>query len=209
MNKIQLIEQTFSEIDKQFQFITLRNFHLIPAQSSKKNDIDILISKADSKKLMKLMSDMDYQVFYDWNTEYLYGANSHIHCVNDKIDVHFDVVPGLYYRSLQQRNLFIGGYEKLEQSMWENKKCVAECYRYIPATEDLLTHLCCHSIFDKMEITQTYNEMIEKLYADADKKKLKELFSIAFHKVADHLISVVESGDISQLVREYTQYNDY
>ena len=210
MEHVDLIKHTYDELDKNFSFITLRNFHLIPDQSSLENDIDLLIKKEDYKKVAHFMAHLGYHLTYDTAThDYLYGASSHIHCVNRTANVHFDIVSGLYYRSLSRRNLFVGGYGKLEEHMWENKIKVPLCYKYQPATEDLLTHLCCHAVFDKMEVNAYYGALMEELYKKADEEKLQELFALAFFKASTELLGTMESGNIFRLVEKYIGFSDY
>jgi len=209
MDKFAFIKNTFDKLDDEFNFITLRNFHLIPDQSSLDNDIDVLVETADYDKVALSMSSFGYSVYFDVGHEYLYGAKPHIHCVNKELDVHFDIVGGLYYRSLNQRNLFIGGNDKLEKRMWENKTGVSECYRYIPSIEDFLVHICCHTVFDKMEITEKYKSLIEEYYKKSDKKIVRDLLSCVFYKATDLVIDKIETGNTQDLVTEYIAFSDY
>tara|TARA_Y100000296_G_C5124116_1_gene231939 strand:+ start:115 stop:744 length:630 start_codon:yes stop_codon:yes gene_type:complete len=178
---------------------------LIPDQSSKKNDIDLIIRKKDAKEYSKYMISLGYRMSYD-GERYLHGARSHIHCVHKTMDVHFDTVLGLYYRSLFDKNLFIGGFDDLENSIFDNKIAVKECYKYMPSAEDLLTHLCCHSIFDKREVTPTYGKTIEDLYNKVDMARLRELFKMVFHDASDHLIDVMGNGNVYELYTQYIKY---
>jgi len=216
MTKIELIKNTFNKLDEKFKFLTLRNFHDIPDNSSCDNDIDIIIKKEDYDAVHQFMKDLGYDVYYD-NTlpninvvhKYIYEAKSHLHAVNRKIDVHFDIVCGLYYRSLEDRNIFVGGFESLENSLWDNKFSVNTCYKYRTSDEDLLNYLVCHCIFDKRQVTSKYEKIILELYSKSDKDKLKELFDLSFYKASDHVLSVIESGNISNLFTDYTQYSNY
>ena len=209
LTKENRIEETFGEIDSNFDFITLRNFHHIPKESSIENDIDLIIKKDQYHKFADMMRGLGFEVKFDVGHEYLYGAKEHIHCVDRKLGVHFDVVNGLYYRSLNQRNLFVGGFEYLENSLWEGKKSVEKCFRYVPSDEDFLTHICCHCIFDKMEVTPTYKKLIEKFYSKSDKKNIGVLFGHAFYKAADRLMDIIEEGNTTNIVKEYTEFSDY
>ena len=209
MNKTELIENTFEELDKRFEFLTLRNFHHIPNQSSIKNDIDILTKKEDLPEVEKFMQDLGYKTSFDQGFRYLYGAVSHLHCMVPPKDVHFDIVGGLYYRSFSDPQIFVGGFEELEQSMWDNKLSSSGCWKYTPSTEDELTHLCSHSIFDKREVTPTYQNRIKELFSISDEDRLKMLFERSFYKVSSHLLSIIKGGDCSTLVKEYVGYSQY
>jgi len=216
MTKIELIKDTFNKLDEKFEFVTLRNFHHIPDMSSCDNDIDIIIKKENYDAVNQFLKDLGYDVYYD-NTlprinvvhKYIYGAMSHLHAVNRKMDVHFDVVCGLYYRSLEDINIFVGGFESLENSLWENKISVDACYKYRTSDEDLLSHLVCHCIFDKRKVTHKYENRILELYSKSDKNKLKELFDLSFYKASDYILSLIESGNIKNLYKNYIQYSNY
>jgi len=209
MNKVELIEETFDKLNNTFEFITLRNFHLIPEHSSIENDIDLLIHKQDYENVADYMAKLGYEITYDAGHTYLYGAVSHIHCANRVENIHFDIVGGLYYRSLNDPLLFIGGLQPLEDSMWENQIDVSSCWKHTPSVEDELTHLCCHSIFDKRVVPPVYASRIKELYEEADKDTLGYLFDAAFYKVGPHLLSLLEEDKSGSLFTEYTEYSNY
>jgi len=209
MNKVDIIKHTFEELDKNFEFLTLRNFHLIPEESSIENDIDLLIHKEDYAKVASFMQELGYEITYDQGHQYLYGAVSHIHCVKRDRDIHFDIVAGLYYRSLANSQIFVGGFEELEKSMWKNKVSTSKCWKHEPSMEDQLTHLCSHSIFDKRKVTPFYSSKIKELYGVSDSKRLKSLFDLSFYKVSPHLLSIIAGGDCSTLFNEYLGYSSY
>lgn len=208
MDKKDLIERTFDGINERFDFVTLRNFELIPHDSSRANDIDIIIRKGDKEEYSKYMTSLGYSLSYD-SESYIYEAESHIHCVNPSLDVHFDTVTGLYYRSLSDMNLFVGGFKELEDSLFDNKLSVNKCYKYIPSPEDLLTHLCCHCIFDKRNVPQKYQNSINNLFLDCNEPKLDSLFKLAFHKASSYLISLIKEGEVGSLYLKYIGYQDY
>ena len=106
MSKIKLIEQTFEKISEltNDNFVTIRNFHHIPEESSMENDIDVLIPSEYIENLSKELNSMGYNIQID-NLQYLYGAEPHIHFMGN--DVHFDIVTGLYYRSSNDLNMFV------------------------------------------------------------------------------------------------------
>jgi len=209
MKKTEIIEQTFEELDKNFEFLTLRNFHLIPEESSIENDIDLLIHKEDYDKVSAFMQAQGYEITYDQGHEYLYGAVSHIHCVKRDQGIHFDIVAGLYYRSLSNPKIFVGGFETLEKSMWDNKVPTSECWKYEPSIEDQLTHVCSHSIFDRRQVSPFYGSLIKDLYEASDKERIQLLFDSSFYKVSSHLLSVIGGGDCSTLFNEYVGYSQY
>ena len=208
-DKVNRVVDTFNLIDEKFRFITLRNFHLIPDDSSIENDIDIMIEKEEYHNFAVFMKNLGFEVNFDIGHEYLYGARGHIHCVDRRLGVHFDVVDGLYYRSLNQRNLFVGGFSDLEGEMWKNLVKVDECYKYRPREEDFLTHLCCHCVFDKMVVNTKYKELIEETYNNVDRAEIGKLFSHSFYKASEKLINTIENKKTEDLLKEYVGFSDY
>ena len=108
MNKIKLIEETFKTINKvtNGRFSTLRNLDLIPESSSLENDIDLLIPSVYVKQVVEAVKSSSYQIYQD-NSPCLYGAHPHIHFKHSTLDVHFDIMTGMYY-------IFV------ESSRWNN-----------------------------------------------------------------------------------------
>ena len=119
--KTNLIKSTFNLLDSSnVNFVVLRNFDLIPHNCSLKNDIDLLVAKENITDLNNEMTKLGYSAFGDKGI-YLYGAQPHMHYVNENSDVHFDVVYGLYYRSLLNREWFVKIDEPLQNSVLKHK----------------------------------------------------------------------------------------
>ena len=101
------------------------------------------------KPEFKIISDLinnckdNYFIYQDQNP-CLYGAEPHIHFKNEELDVHFDIVTGLYYRSSNDSNLFIKVNDELEKSMLKHKMLVDNIWLSQPMSEDELVHLACH-----------------------------------------------------------------
>lgn len=204
-----LIIRTFHSLDQKFEFMVLRSFHLIPDHCSVKDDIDLLIRRADYDSVAKYMERLGYNVHFDCG-HYLDGAVGHIHCMNKSADVHFDIVAGLYYRSLTDPGTFVGGFTDLEESIWANKASVPEeCWKYRPGFEDHLTHICCHSIFDTRGVPEKYIEIINELYASSHRDMLSELFKAAFHHAGPMLLELIHSGDCAKMYDEYVAFKEY
>ena len=120
MNKIELINHTFNIISKvtNDNFVTIRNFHHIPDESSIENDIDVLIPTEYINDLTEELNKVGYRTQVD-NLKYLYGAEPHIHYMTNEL--HFDIVTGLYYRSSNDLNIFVKINNELNDSMMKNK----------------------------------------------------------------------------------------
>ena len=208
MNKIELINHTFDVISKltDDNFVTIRNFHHIPEESSVENDIDVLIPSEYINNLTEELVKVGYRTQID-NLRYLYGAEPHIHYMTNEL--HFDIVTGLYYRSSNDLNTFVKINNELTDSMMKNKVKVNGVWRYQPSAEDELVHLCCHAIFDKRLVKESYAKRIDELFNDCDEEKLKWLLERAFYKVSNNIFEDIKNNRTSEIYSSYISFIDY
>ena len=208
MNKIELINYTFDVISKltDDNFVTIRNFHHIPEESSVENDIDVLIPSEYINNLTEELVKVGYRTQVD-NLRYLYGAEPHIHYMTNEL--HFDIVTGLYYRSSNDLNTFVKINNELTDSMMKNKVKVNGVWRYQPSAEDELVHLCCHAIFDKRLVKESYSKRIDELFGDCDEEKLKWLLERAFYKVSNNIFEDIKNNRTSEIYNSYISFIDY
>ena len=209
MNREKLINSTFKSIEKitNGNFTTLRNFDFIPEQSSIENDIDVLVPNKYISDLVENCKD-NYFIYQDQNP-CLYGAEPHIHFKNEELDVHFDIVTGLYYRSSNDSNLFIKVNDELEKSMLEHKTLVDDVWLSQPSSEDELVHLACHCIFDKKKVTKRYEDRMNYLFKDCQEEKLNKLLEIAFYKTSNTIFESLSIGNSSKIYENYISFTDY
>ncbi len=209
MIKETLIQSTFRSIDiiTLSNFTTLRNFDLIPDESSIENDIDVLISKEYIPTIIDTWKD-NYVIYQDQNP-CLYGAEPHYHFKNETLGVHFDIVTGLYYRSSNDSNLFIKVNDKLEKSMLKYQMRVDEPWLSQPAPEDELVHLACHCIFDKKKVTKRYEDRMNYLFEYCQREKLIKLLEIAFYKTSKLIFHNISRGNSSKIYENYISFTDY
>ena len=207
--KADLIKSTFNLLEaSDVNFVVLRNFDLIPHNCSLKNDIDLLVAKEDIPDLNNAMTKLGYSVFDDKGI-YLYGAQPHIHYTNENYDVHFDVVNGLYYRSLLNRQWFVKIDEPLQISMLEHKITTKSFWKYRPSHEDLVLHLCCHCIFDKNFVDKKYSDDILHEYSQSEKIKIYDNLKQVFFKATDLIIEKLEKENLNDLFQSYISYSKY
>jgi hypothetical protein len=208
MPDVDLIRSTFAQIHDNFDFMVLRGFDKIPDQCSIQEDIDGIILDEDYDRFVVYMKGLGYAIHFD-SENLIYGAKSHIHCVNTGADVHFDIVSGLFYCSTEDSNTFVGGHTELEESLWANKVEVPSCWKWNPSVEDQLTHLVCHCIFDTRSVPPKYRHVIKNMYAFSDTDRVLKLFTYAFGKAAKHLMDVIWRGQAHTLFAEYKAFKDY
>ena len=210
MDKITLIKETFNEINNitNGDFVTMRNFDDIPYDSSLKKDIDVFIPRQHVYKLAEKLNSFGYKIIQD-QLQYMYGAEPHVHFEHHELDVHFDVVTGLYYRSANDLNLFVNISDELSNSMFNNRKQVNEIWVYEPSPEDELVHLCCHSVFDKRKTKPEYSKRINKLFEVSDVDRVKYLLDIAFHKVSEPILEALKNKETADLFQNYISFSNY
>lgn len=208
MNKTKLIEYTFDKISEltNNNFVTIRNFNDIPEESSVENDIDVLVPSEYINSLTEELSKVGYRTQVD-NLKYLYEAEPHIHYITN--EVHFDVVTGLYYRSSNDLNIFVKINDELTESMMKNKVKVENVWKYQPSPEDELVHLCCHAIFDKRLVKESYANRIDNLFGECDETKLKWLLERAFFKVSENIFKDIKNNKTTEIYKSYISFINY
>ena len=210
MTKSDFIKQCFDAIDQITigQFVTLRGFDEIPDQVAVNNDIDIMVCGSHViEPLNHHFSQMGFTLNVD-NHTYLYGAEPHFQFINHQMDTKFDIVTGLYYRSMNDKMTWIPINKEVEKSMMINKVKVEEMWKKQPSVEDELVHILCHCIFDKRDMKEKYISRIHYLFDKSEKTKLKTLLEKAFYsfseKIYDNMIE--NTRELSNL---YLTYNTY
>ena len=216
---VELIIRTFKELDEFTggEFVTLRNFDMIPELSSLKNDIDILCHK----DIRPLMTKLGYKHHADKGYKYVYNAKPHIHFSRNSESghgVHFDLVEGLFYKSLLEKNCFVRVHEDLQKWIIERRVKSDKCWIYQPSIVDQAVHLCCHAIFDKGVISNRYVQKIQTLFLEAEstsydyqtnESRLLETLDRAFFKFAPKLVQLVKNGQAESLYTEYKNFSEY
>lgn len=210
MTKDILIKETFKIINEvtNGRFSTLRNLDLIPTQSSIENDIDVLIPTIYIKDVVDTVKPINYQIYQD-NSPCLYGAQPHIHFKHQELDVHFDIMTGMYYRSVANNVAFVNIDKRLTRSALDNRIESDKVFINHLHPNDELVHLVCHCIFDKRKTTERYEKRILELIDKVDSDKVYRLMDMIFYKVTDMIHQKVLSGDIKNLFDDYITFKDY
>lgn len=210
MTKDILIKETFKIINEvtNGRFSTLRNLDLIPTESSIENDIDVLIPTIYIKDVVDAVKPINYQIYQD-NSPCLYGAQPHIHFKHQELDVHFDIMTGMYYRSVANNVAFVNIDKRLTRSALDNRVEVKDVYINHLHPNDELVHLVCHCIFDKRKTTDRYEARILELIDKVDSDKVYRLMDMIFYKVTDTIHQKVMSGDVKNLFNDYITFKDY
>ena len=210
MTKQELVKTCFDVIHQTTngQFVTLRGFDEIPDQITAKNDVDIMVCGSHVIPFLDAQfKKLGFTLFVD-NHKYMYGAEPHYQFVNNKADVKLDIVTGLYYRSSNDKMLWIPINKEVQRSMISNKVNVDEMWKIQPSPEDELVHIICHCIFDKRKTSQKYIDRIDILLKNIDDDVLKQLLERAFYASWETVYNVMKT-DPSNLYNKYIQYTNY
>lgn len=210
LNKKELIKNCFNIIQQvtNKQFVTLRGFDEIPDQISVNNDIDIMVCGSHIIPFLdQTFKNLGFTLYVD-NHSYMYGAEPHYQFVNNKLDVKLDIVTGLYYRSINDKMLWIPINKEVQKSMIANKINVEEMWKSQPSPEDELVHIVCHCIFDKRKTTQKYIDRIKFLLTIINEDKVKYLMERAFYASWTSVYNLLKT-DPTNLYKEYIQYTNY
>lgn len=207
MNRNQLIKETYKVLkENNLNFVNLRNFDLI--FSDTESDIDVLIDESDANKLNEVMKLFGYKKYIDKGIICLYNAKTHMHFINQQLQVHFDIVTGLFYRSLDMGQ-YVPIDQQLQKQILQNKIKVHKPWIYQPSPEDEIIHLCCHAIFDKKTVSERYCQRISVLFEICDKPLLRKGLSLCFFKFAPKAFELMEKKSISNLYNNYIKFREY
>jgi len=210
MDKHLLLNKTFKDISEitNGRYVTLRNYDLIPEDSSMENDIDILIKPLFIQEIINKVKPYGYKIYQDSNN-CLYGAQPHIHFKHSNLNVHFDITTGLYYRSIADNNIFVNIDNRLTKSIIDNRIKVKNIYQNIPHPNDEIVHLICHCIFDKRKTTNRYEKQIINLVDQINPHIIKNTLGLIFYKATDMIFTKVMNKDIKDLFESYITFKDY
>ena len=130
MNKSELISKGFEIIQHCTcnQFVTLRGFDEIPNQISVNNYIDVMVCGSHVIPYINEEFKKGGFIMHVDDHSYMYGAEPHYQFVNTTHDVKFDIVTGLYYRSSNDKMLWIPINKEVQKSMIVNKVKVDEIW---------------------------------------------------------------------------------
>ena len=209
--KAELIYETFNVLyHNKVDFLTLRNFDLIPDGCSIESDIDTLVRPGMLEKLATLMHKLGFEHSTDIHLglKYLYGAETHHHFKNKSMDIQFDVVTGLYYRSMDEGQ-YVPVCRHLQDRIFAHKLKVRECWIYQPASEDELTHICCHSIFDKRKISKRYIERMLYLFDKCNSQVMLDCLRMVFYEFAPVIMQRLKEEKMQSLLEEYVRFIAY
>ena len=207
--KVKLINSVFKFLQlASIDYVVLRNFTDIPNKITISNDLELLICHKNIDYFHEKMISFGFEVFRDQGL-YLYGARPHFHFVIKESDLHIDVVDGLFYRSLMNRKCYIKADDYLQKTIFARKITLKSIWKYRPSHEDLLTHLCCHCIFDKNEVSDKYEAIINEEYAKSDKELLLKYFEKVFFKASALIMENISSNNTRMIYGNYIKYNKY
>ena len=205
-DKIEFLDNFFYFLNNEnFNFAILRGFNNLDSCTIH-NDLDILIEDYEHKKLSKYFFNNQFSKRID-KFDYLYGAKPHIHFLNNNLDLHFDIVDGLYYCSLNDNRTFLPVDDQVTQSLLKNKLPVKNYF--IPRSEDELLHLVCHCFYDKKKFATKHviriHELLDSINVDYFLKLLKLVFGSMYKIIFTH----IQRDSFDNFHNEIISYSEY
>lgn len=211
ITKKQLIESIFNLfIENNISYVILRNTGEIPIFNTIENDIDILVHPDDACKAHKIIIDhgLSHQKDSFTNKQMLYGSKPHDHYRSKKLDIHLDIVNGLYYTSPNNGEK-VSISKNLQNLIFDRRIFTYDIWRSIPHQNDLFLHIFCHALFDKQYFSSDYCIILEELIMLTDKDDLiKELEAIVF-RFAKVAYETILNHRTTELVNLYLKYKNY
>ena len=93
--------------------------------------------------------------------------------------------------------------------MMNDKIKTNNVWKFQPSPEDELVHLCCHAVFDKRLVKESYAKRIDELFSSCDEKKLKWLLERAFYKVSNNIFEDIKNNRTNEIYNTYISFIDY
>ena len=210
MNKEKTIKNIFTELVSQdVKYVVLRNYDFI-LTSSLIDDIDLLINSEDFSKAEKIFLNHSFDLYYDSDVDYtyLYNSRPHAHFTNKALDIHFDVVQGLYYRSLDEEQ-WVPIASIFQERILKNRIKVNGFWGFQPATADEFIHLACHAIYDKKKLSEKYFLRLNDLLIKSDSDSLKNDLKHVFYSYGKFFYEKIEDNIYKDLFQSYISFKDY
>ena len=208
-----MFDEKINFLNSFFDYLNSKNFNFVIPRGhqdlnncSIKNDIDILIRDYDDKSIYSFMNTHNFSRRID-KFDYLYGAKPHIHYINNKLDLHFDLVDGLYYCSLNDNHTFLPVEELVLESFLNNK--IRYKNYFIPKVEDELLHLICHCFYDKKKFPTKHVNRITELLDLIDNNIFLKLLNIIFGKTNNIVFNLIKNHSFDNFHNEIISFSEY
>lgn len=210
-DKYNYLRKTFDALQADdILFLILRSPDYIPVNCSIKNDIDLIIHPSYIQAASKVFLQLGYSHYRDQttNNSHLYNSRPHDHFLISSLDIHIDVVQGLYYSSLNNDEK-VPIHKKLQELIFDRRRYVQDCWKCIPHVNDLFTHIVCHAIFDKKVLSPHYSELLNRLFPYIDKQTIEDELKDVFFAFTPTLLNYFDEGCTTDLIQNYLRFSDY
>lgn len=209
--KSNLVIKIFDALDAQgVNFVTLRGFNLIPYHVSINQDVDLLIHPDSIEQSKQIFKRFGFECTHPKapDTLFLYGTHPNLWCDHKQLDVRLDVVQELAYKGLNKCEM-VPMDKELQISIFQNKRRVAEIWKYMPSYKDEFLMLICRSIYDKRTVPKNYKDRIEQLYDKISPQKRQQHCKIVFLKFTPGLLDTIEKKETEHIFERYITFCDY
>ena len=212
MNNSTQISEIFSNFNQNnIDFIILRKHELI-FENIENNDIDLLVSSSDLKKIINIFRNKKLLNYTDnkFSNVYLYGAKPHKHFYNKGLNINFDVSLDISYKSINQKE-FIPINDSDLDYIWEKKiKIQKESFYYFQMDDNSqLIHLINHCIFNKNNFSDYYSKKIIQLLDNIDEKIFFKMLETTFYKFSKKLFELLKAHKFEVIFEDYLSFKEY
>lgn len=176
------------------------------------DDIDILASYKDFKKLKKILKKNDLLFYSDskYINDYLYKSIPHHHFYNKNLGLNFDISFDISYRSINNQEFIPIDDERLDY-IWCNKiKIIKNDFYFFQMDKySQIIHLISHCIFDKKNFSDYYRNKISELIIEIDKTIFFEMIEPIFYKYKKRLFELIKDQKFDNIFNDYISYKEY
>lgn len=176
------------------------------------DDIDILASYKDFKKLKKILKKNGLLFYSDskYINNYLYKSIPHHHFYNKNLGLNFDISFDISYRSINNQEFIPIDDEQLDY-IWCNKiKIIKNDFYFFQMDKySQIIHLISHCIFDKKNFSDYYRNKITELIIEIDKTIFFEMIEPIFYKYKKRLFELIKDQKFDIIFNDYISYKEY
>jgi len=208
--KRSLLEKIFDALlDEKIRYVVLRNAGDIPVRCSVENGVVLAVHPEDMSRAHTLLLKHLPEHYRDALTRagLLHGALPADHYLLRPVDLHFEVVQGLYYTGRNRADkMALAG--PLQESLFRRRRFVYDFWHFIPHEMDLFIHLLSHSLLDKNSLSPFYKTELENMVVHLDERHLLKELGLALPGFAEKALELIKSGNGHMLPGEYKIFLD-
>lgn len=194
------------------KYVLLRNINNeLPNNFKANKDIDILVHPSSKEKLHNLLKNNGWKKIkhpLDNGLDFIFLYNMDKFEMFTKNNINLDICYQLSCRSLNRRE-WIPIDQKINDSVWINRKINNIYNWYEMSDEDQLIHLLTRCVFDKKKFEDGYVNEIDRLLGFTKIDNIKQKLELIFFKFTPYLLDLLKSHKYELIIKNYIQFKDY